>query len=450
MIALRICASVFQTQCSLTSHLETVFHVMASLRIRWTHAVVMLGATGTLGGGGCDCPEYAISDRPLQGDQDSASGTSKSDLLNGISAVGGATESSLPRNLSAAGGLSQSSFPSWTAWAGDATESSVPPNSSTAGGATESSEQRVPSVTGGATASSDSPNPSPVGGSIGTTSLGGSQQGMAGAEFGTTSSGGSPASRSTRCQRDQDCAKTSALKVCEPVSALCVECVAGTTTCPAGQYCGSDMECHIGCAANVECATGMCDASRNRCVGCSKNVECSLGTTCDVLLGACVESCGVLVSCPSGWSCCGGSCVNLRLDEDNCGRCGAACGHPNAALSCVDSVCVIEECRAGYADCNGNPQDGCEVALLTDVRDCGACGLSCDLPYALSGCAQGRCTVRQCAAGRADCNASAEDGCEVDILTDPAHCGDCGTACSAAKGAASCKMGNCGVTPSLQ
>ena len=34
-------------------------------------------------------------------------------------------------------------------------------------------------------------------------------------------------------------------------------------------------------------------------------------------------------------------------------------------------------CPAGTADCNGNPGDGCETDLITDPANCGACGHDC-------------------------------------------------------------------------
>src|SRR5579864_3369512 len=34
-------------------------------------------------------------------------------------------------------------------------------------------------------------------------------------------------------------------------------------------------------------------------------------------------------------------------------------------------------CPAGFADCDGNPANGCEVNLNTDSQNCGACGISC-------------------------------------------------------------------------
>lgn len=38
--------------------------------------------------------------------------------------------------------------------------------------------------------------------------------------------------------------------------------------------------------------------------------------------------------------------------------------------------------------------------------------------------------VDGCAAGTADCNAKADDGCETKTRTDPANCGGCGQACA--------------------
>lgn len=39
-------------------------------------------------------------------------------------------------------------------------------------------------------------------------------------------------------------------------------------------------------------------------------------------------------------------------------------------------VCVIP-CEAHRADCNADPDDGCEAKLLEDNANCGACGVAC-------------------------------------------------------------------------
>ena len=46
----------------------------------------------------------------------------------------------------------------------------------------------------------------------------------------------------------------------------------------------------------------------------------------------------------------------------------------------------IAACNAGFANCNGNAADGCEVNLQTDVNNCGTCAHKC-----LMACVAGAC-----------------------------------------------------------
>lgn len=103
-------------------------------------------------------------------------------------------------------------------------------------------------------------------------------------------------------------------------------------------------------------------------------------------------------------------------------------------------------CESGMADCDGLPANGCESDLFADAKNCGACGAACDLAQATVECTQGECTIRDCAEGWADCNGDARDGCEVDTLTDLAHCGSCGAVCSQNHAVASCTHGRCNLT----
>ncbi|UJR82081.1 DNRLRE domain-containing protein [Sandaracinus amylolyticus] len=48
-----------------------------------------------------------------------------------------------------------------------------------------------------------------------------------------------------------------------------------------------------------------------------------------------------------------------------------------------------------------------------------------------------------CALGFADCNGRTSDGCEIDVLLDPAHCGACAHACPATLDAPRCERGTC-------
>jgi hypothetical protein len=55
-------------------------------------------------------------------------------------------------------------------------------------------------------------------------------------------------------------------------------------------------------------------------------------------------------------------------------------------------------CRFG--DCNGKPEDGCEVNLMTDPNNCGACGkVVATLPNAVATCTSGKPAIVSCSAG---------------------------------------------------
>ncbi|WP_437316803.1 hypothetical protein [Sorangium sp. So ce385] len=95
-------------------------------------------------------------------------------------------------------------------------------------------------------------------------------------------------------------------------------------------------------------------------------------------------------------------------------------------------------CPEGFADCDGDAENGCEAALMTSVESCGACGARCaggDGAAAL--CSAGACALA-CDAGRADCDGDAENGCEARVAEDPRHCGACGVTCADA-----CWNGTC-------
>jgi hypothetical protein len=46
-------------------------------------------------------------------------------------------------------------------------------------------------------------------------------------------------------------------------------------------------------------------------------------------------------------------------------------------------------CDSGYADCDGNPVNGCETSTDTDASNCGACGKACKV----GGCSLGVCEI---------------------------------------------------------
>jgi hypothetical protein len=93
-------------------------------------------------------------------------------------------------------------------------------------------------------------------------------------------------------------------------------------------------------------------------------------------------------------------------------------------------------CAAGFANCNGNPDDGCETATTT-LTDCGGCGVVCSFANAAESCASGTCSLGACDAGFGNCDAQAANGCET-TLGNVTHCNACGNACTNSHGATSC------------
>ncbi|WP_437714069.1 hypothetical protein WMF45_48715 [Sorangium sp. So ce448] len=116
----------------------------------------------------------------------------------------------------------------------------------------------------------------------------------------------------------------------------------------------------------------------------------------------------------------------------------AACSSPPSAAPPGPTTPREDLCPEGFADCDGDSDNGCEAALLTSVESCGACDARCaggDGATAL--CAAGACTLA-CDAGRADCDGDGRNGCEALVAEDPRHCGACGVTCADA-----CWNGTC-------
>jgi hypothetical protein len=74
------------------------------------------------------------------------------------------------------------------------------------------------------------------------------------------------------------------------------------------------------------------------------------------------------VVCPSDRRACGANCTDLMTDVNNCGACGMSC---TGSLSCLQGVCRAQ-CSFGQTQCF----DGC-FNLSFDTHNCGTCGNNC-------------------------------------------------------------------------
>jgi hypothetical protein len=125
--------------------------------------------------------------------------------------------------------------------------------------------------------------------------------------------------------------------------------------------------------------------------------------------------------------------ISTQNDVNNCGNCGLTCPpRANAAPACQGGNCSVI-CNAGYSNCNGILADGCEVNLQSDVNNCSACGNACpQRPNAVSLCSSSNCSL-VCNTGYANCNGNNTDGCEINIKTDANNCNACGFVCQAGR-----------------
>jgi hypothetical protein len=111
------------------------------------------------------------------------------------------------------------------------------------------------------------------------------------------------------------------------------------------------------------------------------------------------------------------------------------------------TLCVERQCPAPFASCGG-AGGPCSVNLSNDVNHCGSCETPCpETTWKTHGtyvCNGGQCRLA-CLPLHADCNHSADDGCEIETDSDPKNCGACGTACKPGvlcwKGACGCPKG---------
>ena len=222
---------------------------------------------------------------------------------------------------------------------------------------------------------------------------------------------------------------------CTGATPLCMV-ASGAATCVSGCATGQ-VRCGMACVNTA--------ASVDNCGAC--------GTVCPERPNS-ARACATgrcSFTCDAGFADCDGVADNgceARLDAiTSCGTCGTVCrGNTNATPVCSRGACGLS-CTPGFGDCDGNSTNGCEASTLSNVMNCGACGAVCSAgSNALVACVAGACRTA-CMSGFADCDGNPGNGCEVNLLTSVSHCGACGMACpSGPSSTATCAGGVCGLT----
>ncbi|RLB55392.1 MAG: hypothetical protein DRJ42_06330 [Deltaproteobacteria bacterium] len=112
---------------------------------------------------------------------------------------------------------------------------------------------------------------------------------------------------------------------------------------------------------------------------------------------------------------------DLQGDPENCGACDAVCVLPDAIPGCAEGECTIADCAIGFVDLDDNPTNGCEY-------ECQSTG------------------IERCDGVDNNCDGAIDEG--FDLTDDPGHCGACGNVCvfpnaTASCAASACVMGGC-------
>lgn len=150
----------------------------------------------------------------------------------------------------------------------------------------------------------------------------------------------------------------------------------------------------------------------------------------------------------------GNGCEASLLSPATCGACATACSPGQGCGVNYQNGSAIEcMCGPGKKNCGTSEYPFC-TDITTDAANCGGCGIWCGVYFVQGGfslshytsqCTAGSCSLG-CEQGWADCNGSLEDGCEVNVAFDPKNCGGCGKACDAV-GDQACVAGQCALEP---
>jgi cysteine-rich repeat protein len=216
--------------------------------------------------------------------------------------------------------------------------------------------------------------------------------------------------------------------------------------------------CDDGNAENTDSCTVDCLAAACGDGFVQPGEQCDDGDVND--LNGCSNAC-LLPSCGDGKPDPGEECDDGDMDDADectslckkpvCGdgfvQSGETCDDGNAINTDGCVACQPPKCGDGFVQNGEQCDDGNQ--LSSDACTTACSNAKCGDGYVYTGVEvcdgnqvpNGQCSACKiaCNPGRADCNASPGDGCEVDTSSDKNNCGGCGKSC----GAGQCKNGSC-------
>lgn len=147
-------------------------------------------------------------------------------------------------------------------------------------------------------------------------------------------------------------------------------------------------------------------------------------------------------TCAAGFANCDGQAANgcevsLNSNAQNCGSCSNNCliyvGGSVVGATCVNMNCELE-CAAGLAECDGILANKCETNVNTYVQNCLSCGTNCtslaNVNPSLVSCSPTGCVIASaCLSPYFDCDGRASNGCEANLGDDTLNCGTCLHSC---------------------
>ena len=96
-----------------------------------------------------------------------------------------------------------------------------------------------------------------------------------------------------------------------------------------------------------------------------------------VALGVALAACILepIAACPNGLADCGGFCIDVSLDPENCGACKNSCGSQH---TCDQGYCGVD-CGPFEERCGATSPDTTSECTDTgsDEDNCGGCGIEC-------------------------------------------------------------------------